>query len=161
PVDGGAPEADGAAPAAAPVDEASVPATPEPARAALKGTAVARGGHRPLKGATVYVDGEPVAGTDRPGDFSALAQPGRPRLLVAVSGHAPADVPVDLSPGGWTGIVRVSPGGPVNETVVATKPPPDAVRIEGEEARNTAGTGGDPFRVIESLPGVSQIIWPF
>jgi hypothetical protein len=36
-----------------------------------------------------------------------------------------------------------------------------AVRVEGEEARTTAGTGGDPIRVIESLPGVSQIVWPF
>ena len=161
--DAGAGEAGAAAAAPAPSssDEEPVPATPEPARAALKGTALARGGHRPLKGATVYVDGAPVAETDRRGDFTALAEPGRHRLQIAASGHQPADVPVDLTPDGWTGIVRLAPGGAVHETVVATKPPPDAVRVDGEEARNTAGTGGDPFRVIESLPGVSQIIWPF
>jgi hypothetical protein len=159
PADAGA--ADTGAAAAGPEDEASVPATPEPARAALKGTALARGGHKPLKGATVYVDGAPVAETDRRGDFTALAEPGRHRLQIAASGHQPADVPVDLTPDGWTGIVRLAPGGPVHETVVASKPPPDAVRVEGEEARNTAGTGGDPFRVIESLPGVSQVVWPF
>ena len=161
--DGGAADAGaeaGAAPAASD-DEATTPASTEPARAELKGTALARGGHRPLKGATVYVDGEPVAETDRRGDFSTLAEPGRHRLQIAASGHQPADVPVDLSPEGWNGIIRLSPGGPVNETVVATKPASGSVRIDGEEARSAAGTGGDPFRVIESLPGVSQIIWPF
>ena len=99
---------------------------------------------------------------DRPARrFHHAGRAGRHRLQIAASGHQPADVPVDLSPDGWTGIIRLSPGGPVNETVVATKPSLAAVRIEGEEARSAAGTGGDPFRVIESLPGVSQIIWPF
>jgi hypothetical protein len=142
-------------------DEATTPASTEPARAELKGTALARGGHRPLKGATVYVDGEPVAETDRRGDFTTLAEPGRHRLQIAASGHQPADVPVDLSPEGWNGIIRLSPGGPSTKPSSRTKPASGSVRIDGEEARSAAGTGGDPFRVIESLPGVSQIIWPF
>jgi len=29
-----------------------------------------------------------------------------------------------------------------------------------EEARQTAGTSGDPVRVLASLPGVSQVVWP-
>ena len=57
--------------------------------------------------------------------------------------------------------MRLTPGGQVFETVVAAKPITGAVRVDGDEARTTAGTGGDPFRVIESLPGVSQIVWPF
>ena len=123
---------------------------------------LARGGHRKLKGATVFVDGEPVAETDGEGTFSVRLALGHHRLQAVASGYAAADVPVDVPAAGvMTYTLRLSPGGPVHETVVATKPQIAAVRVDAEEARTTAGTGGDPFRVIESLPGVSQIVWPF
>ncbi|MES1207903.1 MAG: TonB-dependent receptor, partial [Pseudomonadota bacterium] len=35
-----------------------------------------------------------------------------------------------------------------------------SVSIPAEEARQTAGTSGDPVRVLASLPGVSQVVWP-
>src|SRR6476620_3255844 len=34
------------------------------------------------------------------------------------------------------------------------------VRVEEEELTQTPGTLGDPFRVIESLPGVATVAWP-
>ena len=34
------------------------------------------------------------------------------------------------------------------------------VDVSADEARAVAGTSGDPLRVISSLPGVSQIVWP-
>jgi hypothetical protein len=140
--------------------EGTAPGAP-PLAAMMQGTVMARGGHRRLKAASIFIDGAAVAETDANGDFAVLAAAGRHRLQVVASGHEAADISVDLPPSGWTGIVRLSPGGQVFETVVAAKPPTAAVRVEGEEARTTAGTGGDPFRVIDSLPGVSQIIWPF
>ncbi len=130
--------------------------------AELRGTVLARGGHRKLKGATVFVDGEPVAETDAEGTFSVKLALGHHRLQAVASGYAAADVPVDVPAAGlMTYTLRLSPGGPIHETVVATKPQIAAVRVDAEEARTTAGTTGDPFRVIESLPGVSQIVWPF
>jgi hypothetical protein len=137
------------------------PAAPPAALAELRGTVLARGGHRKLKAVTVFVDGAPAAETDAGGAFAIKVAPGRHRLQAVASGHEAADVAIDVPPGGVTYELRLSPGGAVHETVVATKPAIAAARIEGAEARTTPGTGGDPFRVIESLPGVSQIVWPF
>ena len=157
-VDAGAADA-AAATAGGPAADALAP--PVQAAALLHGTVVARGGHRRVKSASVFLDGQPVAETDGAGAFAVLAAPGHHRLQVVASGHQAADIPVDLSPTGSAVVVRLTPGGQVFETVVAAKPVTAAVRVEAEEARTTAGTGGDPFRIIESLPGVSQIVWPF
>jgi len=138
---------------------APVPAGP-PA-VALRGTVLARGGHRRIKGATVFVDGVPVAETDDNGEFVVMAAPGHHNVQAAASRYMAAGVSVDASASGWTGEIRLPPGGQAFETVVAAKPVTPVVRVEGEAARTTPGTGGDPFRVIESLPGVSQIVWPF
>jgi hypothetical protein len=165
--DGGAPDAGATDAARAPsTDAAGAPAPTRlapavPAAALLHGTVLARGGHRRVKAASVFVDGEPVAETDAAGAFAVLTAPGHHRLQVVASGHQAADIPVDLPAIGREIVVRLTPGGQVFETVVAAKPVTAAVRVEAEEARTTAGTGGDPFRVIESLPGVSQIVWPF
>ena len=145
--------------ATAPAADASTPAVP--AAALLQGTVLARGGHRRVQSASVFVDGEAVAETDATGAFAALIPSGHHRLQIVASGHQPADTAVELPPTGLSVVVRLTPGGAVFETVVAAKPVTAAIRVEGEEARMTAGTGGDPFRVIESLPGVSQIVWPF
>ena len=140
---------------------AVVPLPPPGPRAPVQGTVFARGGHRRLPAAIVYVDGVAVAETDAKGRFAVMVPPGRHRLQVTAPVHAAADVAVDVPPAGWSGEVRLTAGGSVQETVVAGKRAVAAVRVGGEEARTTPGTGGDPFRVIESLPGVSQVIWPF
>ena len=153
PGDAGAPEWPADAHAAAP--PASVPP------ALLRGSVVARGGGRPLRAATVYLDGAPVAEIDTAGTFAAAVPPGRHRLQVLAPEHEPADLAIDVQHAGWAGTVRLTPGGPRYEIVVsAGREPTGAVRIPGEEARRAAGAGGDPFRVIESLPGVSQVVWP-
>jgi hypothetical protein len=120
-----------------------------------------RGGHRRIAGATVFLDGAAVAETDEKGAFAVTVVPGRHRLQAVASRYQPVDVTVDVTDAGWTGEVRLLPGGQVFETVVATKAATPVVRVDGELARTTPGTGGDPVRVIESLPGVSQIVWPF
>jgi hypothetical protein len=162
-LDGGAADADagvapegGAGPAAP-----AVAATPAPPPVALRGTVVARGGRRRVKGATVMIDGALAAETDAAGGFEAVVPPGRHHLQISAMGLAPIDLPIDVGPDGWTGVVRLSPGGHTLETVVTAKQPTTAVRIGGEEARSTPGTAGEPFRIIESLPGVSQVVWPF
>ena len=168
-VDVGAPDAvvaDGASDAGAgdALPETAPPPTtavaPQPT-ALLRGTVFARGGHRRIKGATVFVDGVPVADTDDNGEFVVMAAPGRHHVQVAASRYQAAGVSVEAPATGWKGEIRLSPGGQVFETVVAAKSVTPVVRVDGELARTSPGTGGDPFRVIESLPGVSQIVWPF
>jgi hypothetical protein len=155
--------ADGPAPIGAGAAEiAPAPSLPPaPAPVALRGTVFARGGHRRIKGATVLIDGAVAGETNLAGDFEVRAPPGRHHLQIEASAFKPSDDLVDVGAHGWTGIVRLSPGGRVYETIVAARQPAAAVRVSGEESRTTAGTGGDPFRIIESLPGVSQIVWPF
>ena len=100
---------------------------------------LARGGHRRIKGASVFVDGVPVAETDEEGRFSVTAAPGRRRLQAIASRYQAADVTVDLPPEGWTGEVRLTAGGQAFETVVAAKPVTPVVRIDAEAARPRRG----------------------
>jgi len=166
-VDAGADAAEGGADAgdAARTDAGVLPdarpAETGPPPAALRGTVFARGGHRRIKGATIFVDGVAVTDSDDKGEFVVMVAPGRHHLQATASRYQAAGVSVDLTAAGWTGELRLPPGGQVYETVVAAKPVTPVVRVDGETARTTAGTGGDPFRIIESLPGVSQIVWPF
>jgi hypothetical protein len=44
--------------------------------------------------------------------------------------------------------------------VVTAQPIRAALPISSEEATATPGAAGDPFRVIESLPGVTTLMWP-
>ena len=131
--------------------------------ALLRGTVLARGGHRRLQGrprssSTACPSPRP---TPRDGSRS-WPRPGRHRLQAIASGISAADVTGRRAAGGWTGEVRLTPGGRCYETVVAAKPPWRAVSRRRARRRGPrAGTGGDPFRVIESLPGVSQVVWPF
>jgi hypothetical protein len=49
---------------------------------------------------------------------------------------------------------------PVYETVVTAHPLQPALTLAGQELTKTPGTLGDPFRAIESLPGVATPAWP-
>jgi hypothetical protein len=159
----GAPEvsSDGGVGDGVPAGAGVVPIPPPGPLAPVQGTVFARGGHRRLPAAIVYVDGVAVAETDAKGRFAVMVAPGRHRLQVTAPVHAAADLAIAVPAEGWRGEVRLTAGGSMQETVVAGKRAVAAVRVGGEEARTTPGTGGDPFRVIESLPGVSQVIWPF
>jgi hypothetical protein len=46
------------------------------------------------------------------------------------------------------------------ETVVHAQTSRQDVRLQGEELLRTPGTLGDPFRAVESLPGVTAVAWP-
>jgi hypothetical protein len=154
----GARDDDGGAPAPAPTVAAMPPPVPT---APVRGTVLARGGHRPVPGAMVLIDGATAGEGDDKGLFEVTAPLGRHHLQVAASGFLPVDLEIDIPAAGWSGVVRLPPGGAVLESVVATKQIIAATRMSGEAARDTPGTGGDPIRVVESLPGVSQIVWPF
>jgi len=131
----------------------------------VSGRVLARGTRKPLAGALVRAGmGEKAsAETDGEGRFGVEVAPGAHQLRVQCPGYAP--VARDLNVAGDTRdlVVRLEPRsvGERYETIVIARPEEEpSVPIKKEELVRTAGSFGDPFRVVESLPGVAQTTWP-
>ena len=140
-------------------DAPSTPTVP------LRGRVLQKGTRRPLAGAAVTVDGVPAGESGADGGFELRVAPGRHRVQIQTPGHDIADQSVEAGAGptGAVEVFRLAPRltGERYETTVRTlRPEIQQIDVSGEEARAVAGTGGDPLRVIASLPGVQQIIWP-
>ncbi|HEY7375668.1 MAG TPA: carboxypeptidase regulatory-like domain-containing protein [Polyangia bacterium] len=153
----------GAAPDANTAD-AGAAATVE-ASATLRGRVLEKGTRRPLPGAAVTIDGAPAGETDAAGKFDLRVAPGRHHVQIQIPGHDTADRPVDAIAGGVETMepFRLAPRqtGEVYETVVRPgRTEIQQINLSGNEARTVAGTSNDPLRVIASLPGVQQIVWP-
>jgi hypothetical protein len=157
-------------PAAEPAPSPS-PAVPKPAPAPapaartvlVRGVVLARGTRDPVIQASVLVDAVGLAESDEAGRFVVEVAPGRHRLQIQAPGFDPADVPLDLRADAPEAslTVRLMPrlSGERYETVVSG-PAQAAVELEQNDLIRTAGSLGEPFRVIESLPGVTQVAWP-
>ena len=110
-------------------------------------------------------------GTWSSGDLSG----GSVTLRVEAEGHVSQDTPVELKPGEETNVVfRLEPNtelaadtnaagadaaaaAPI-EVVVRGEPiPPAVASYSREEVRRIPGAFGDPFRAIETLPGVTPV----
>ena len=133
----------------------------------LSGKVLARGTRQPLVGASVSIavgDGTRASDETGPGgSFVLEALPGEHQLQVQCPGFAPTARPVTISADTGDFVVRLEPrvDGERYETIVtAETPEADSVSLKKEELVHTAGSLGDPFRVIESLPGVAQTTWP-
>jgi hypothetical protein len=129
----------------------------------LRGRVLGKGSREPLAGASVTVDAVPAAETDGTGRFEVPVLPGRRHLQIQQPGYQPLDVAVEATRDARETVFRLMPRqtGERYETVVS---PPDEhasrTTLREEELRQVPGSFGDPFRVVESLPGVSQVIWP-
>jgi hypothetical protein len=139
---------------------------PEPVRPSLvtfQGRVLARGTRQPLVGALVNLGvGDGSSAESGPGGkFSIQVLPGTHSLRVQCPGYAPLVRQVSVPSADV--IVRLDPRleGERYETVVtgALEEAPK-IPLRKEELIHTAGSLGDPFRVIESLPGVAQTTWP-
>jgi hypothetical protein len=138
------------------------PAPPVP-KVPLWGVVLVKGSRDPVGSASVLVDGVPAGETDADGHFSVEVTPGRHAIQVVDPGFESVIYPSDVVVGGPSLTLRLERLGsaPVYETVVrAPAADPPAVRLGKQEITKTPGSLGDPFRVIESLPGVTQIVWP-
>ena len=134
----------------------------------LSGRVLARGTRDPLVGAQVRLilgngathDTE----TDESGGFSLPAGSGRCEVRVHYPGFEPFSRKIDVGEHDESGLVlRLQPRltGDRYETVVTAAPArAPAVPVQREELTHTPGAFGDPFRVVESLPGVVQPLWP-
>src|SRR5437763_863080 len=76
-------------------------------------------------------------------------------LCVGVDAGADGDAGDGGVAGGEGGSVAAPPA-----PLISPPGQPPKIALSGEEARTTPGAAGDPFRSIESLPGVAQLAWP-
>jgi hypothetical protein len=153
--DGGA--ADGDAPDAIPVS--GPPVTPV---GRVSGRILAKGTRKPIAGAAITVDVAEVGAADAQGGFAVDVPCGLRRLWIQAPGFEPLARTVDPCATAEPLVLRLAPAGTGQsfETVVRAKPTHPEVKLAAEELTQTPGTLGDPFRVIESLPGVATIQWP-
>jgi hypothetical protein len=160
--DGGVQDSLDAGPAAetSPSPDAGTLATPV-STTLLRARVVGKGTRDPIEGASVAVDGRAVAETKPDGSFEAAVTPGRHRLHIQCPGFESENLAVDLPQSEPLRILlRPAERGERYETVVTARPMRAALPMAGEEAAATPGSTGDPFRVIESLPGVTTLMWP-
>jgi len=146
----------------------SVAAEPPASAPVLSGRVLARGTRDPLVAAQVRVilsNGASVdTETDESGGFTLTVRPGPCELRVHSAGFEPFSRRFEVGEHGARGLVlRLQPRltGDRYETVVTAAPErAPAVPVAREELTHTPGAFGDPFRVVESLPGVTQVLWP-
>jgi hypothetical protein len=160
-------EASGAIVDAGPETAADATRVSRRARAKLAGKVLARGTRQPLVGALVRMavgDGSfAEVETDSEGGFVLDVLTGAHQLRVQCPGYAPLARHVLVAEDMADFVVRLEPrtSGERYETVVIAEPRPEpVVPVRKEELVHTAGSLGDPIRVIESLPGVVQTTWP-
>lgn len=160
--DAGPASADAGAGDASPARQA-----PAVGRLPFSGKILARGTRQPLVGASVSSavgDGTRASGeTGSDGRFVLEVLPGEHQLRVQCPGFVPTTRLVTVSADTGEFVVRLEPRneGERYETVVtAETPEAESVPLKKEELVHTAGSLGDPFRVVESLPGVAQTTWP-
>jgi len=149
---------DGALPAPPP-DATS----PPPPVAVLRGRVLETGTRRPLSNAVIAVDGTPLVESDARGAFETNVAPGLHHLRVQVADHEPSDRKVEVRAGGADEIFRLSlslTDETYQTTVHSRHNEQPTIQVGVDEARRVPGTSGDPLRVLGSLPGVSQIVWP-
>ena len=177
--DGGAPSSDGGAAdradadvTASPPNDSSVRAPPVPSENAaalaplphgrLEGQVLEKGTRSPVAEALVTIDLADGAETDANGQFAAVASCGPRRIAVQAQGFEPLlaehDPCADPSPL----VVRLvrRQGAPLFRTTVRGPTSLPSINVQGPELVKTPGSLGDPFRVIESLPGVTSVVLP-
>ena len=140
--------------------------TPSTPTVPLRGRVLQKGTRRPLAGAAVTVDGVAAGESGADGGFELRVAPGRHRVQIQTTGHDIADQTVEARAGAAATPWNCSASRPASPAS-ATRPP--CARSVPRFSRSTSAAkrrarwperAGDPLRVIASLPGVQQIIWP-
>jgi hypothetical protein len=138
-------------------------APPPDRRVVFRGRVLAKGTRAPLPEASLSVDGVAAGETGADGAFELRIAPGTHDLQIETNGYMPLGVRIDAAQVTGDQIFRLAPrdtGQRFETTVKAVRAEVPQVNLAAEEARTTPGTAGDPFRVVGSLPGVTQIAWP-
>jgi hypothetical protein len=139
------------------------PAIPPLRTVGLSLRVLAKGTRQPLASAAVTVDATPAGVTAADGRLEVQVVAGWHHVQVQAPGYEVVDRHVEVARDAGEALFRMMPRltGERYETTVRA-PPTGAPRVEvsAAEARQTAGTSGDPLRILGSLPGVTQVAWP-
>ncbi len=149
----------------APIAPPTVAAEPAaPITIVVRGRILARGTRAPQEGAALFFGKEQIGEADRTGAFEIAMPPGRHRVQVQQPGFKAEDVFVVVDANDHREfVIRLTPrqtGQSYETVVVAPEKQAERIALREEELTRTPGSLGDPLRVIESLPGVSQVVWP-
>ena len=143
------------------------PAAPPPIEAPprlgpIVGRVLEKGTRRPVIGAVVAIDLVAAGESDDRGRFAAVGPCGPRHVVVQAPGFEPLGFERDPCADASPLLLRLvrRPGGRVFESVVRAQASLPSIKLEGPELTKTPGSLGDPFRTIESLPGVSVVAWP-
>ena len=152
------------APEAVPLAQDSLP-TQDPDAATfgrLRGRVVAKGARMPLPMAKIETGAKGVGETDREGYFDLPVACGPHPLAVRAPGFETLLFDFDACAGASPLLLRLVPRRelPVYETVVIAPREDPNMSLQGPDLTATPGSLGDPFRTIESLPGVATVAWP-
>ncbi len=134
---------------------------PEPeALAKVRGRVLAMGYGRPVSGATVRAGGSAVV-TDDQGRFEVSVQPGEVEVHVTHPDYQPFDTKEEIREGealDVTYYLEQAARARYHSVVTATRPRKAVTRtsLEHVELVKVPGTFGEPFRVIQALPGVAR-----
>ena len=131
-------------------------------RGTLRGRVLAKGTRTAVCAAAVVIDRDPAGETDADGRFERPALCGPHRIAIQAPGFETAEVAHDACADPAPLLVRLVPleNPPAYETVVTASSAHPALTLTGAELTKTPGSLGDPFRTIESLPGVASPVWP-
>ena len=151
-VDAGAPPPTVTTPVAAP----AVPHAP------VEGQVLEKGTRRPVAGALVTVGQGAGTETAADGRFAADVPCGLLPIAVQAPGFEPllADLDPCADPSPLVLRLTRKQGAPAYRTTVRAPTSLPGVNVQGPELVKTPGSLGDPFRAIESLPGVPSVRWP-
>jgi hypothetical protein len=138
-----------------------VAVAPKPTRT-VQGRVFELGSRSPIFGAEVALDGAVVSSTGTDGRFEVAVSPGEHALGISASGYLPIVRPVRFEDPVSPLILRLRRrNGPDYETVVrADTSQAPLLTLDPREVRSVPGSLGDPFRAIETLPGVTTVAWP-
>jgi len=146
--------------AAAPVEQAP----PPPPRFPFTVRILERGTRRPLGGVSIAVDALPVGETGADGRLALSMEAGPHQLEAQFPAHTVGRARIVAGPTPQPELLlrleSQATGERYQTEVRATRAELPRLSIGVEEARQTAGTSGYPVRVLASLPGVSQVVWP-
>jgi len=146
-------------------DSAISPPALDAAPAHLRGRVLAKGSRGPLPGASLAMRNRgdsPVTETDDQGQFDILVDCGPQAIVVRATGYDSLSFTYDACASHEPLLLRLTPRPdlPLYETVVVASTDEPALDLRGPELTTTPGALGDPFRTIESLPGVATVAWP-
>ncbi|MBM4292272.1 MAG: TonB-dependent receptor, partial [Deltaproteobacteria bacterium] len=138
--------------------------TPPPPRAVLRGWLREKGTRAPVRGATVVVSGAGgearLGASDEEGAFEVEAPPGPVSVVIETSSHLPFRQRERLTEDEalTVGYLLQRARYDTDDAVVIGKRHRAEVArttLSGRELTQVPGTFGDPFRVVQALPGVT------